>query len=360
MGVGDENPTQEFPAVKRAPKRNPATGQLDGPQENLINPEDYTQKDLLEADRKTRENALKRQQMYESEPATKTRGPYKGEYLRGASVLQDALVNYYVSTGMPQRTASILVEAVGEMAQLQQDSPGLPIADSEPKNVNPDTAIGGKEGDKYQNWDVADKQKELDAGHQDFTDFGEPTREFIQPGGEAPYSENTKKDIFEGAEQSKMDAKRVKQDDNAPKKSSVKSSNMSVEEIKARIKEIEGYTKRDLSAGEAFGPDHGQDDAAYDELHDLKQLLKEKTEDAPKTSARSGLRGMFTDLQLQSIRNHYEDGEGKISPSLLEKCKRLGLCGEDGQFTDKFKQMLDQHVENSGNGPEGLKSLFAF
>lgn len=358
MGVGDENPTQEFPAVNRAPKRNPATGQLDGPQENLINPEDYTQKDLLEADRKTRENALKRQQMYESEPATKTRGPYKGEYLRGASVLQDALVNYYVSTGMPQRTASILVEAVGEMAQLQQDSPGLPIADSEPKNVNPDTAIGGKEGDKYQNWDVADKQKGLDAGHQDFTDFGEPTREFIQPGGEAPYSENTKKDIFEGAEQSKMDAKRVKQDDNAPKKSSVKSSNMSVEEIKARIKEIEGYTKRDLSAGEAFGPDHGQDDAAYDELHDLKQLLKEKTEDAPKTSARSGLRGMFTDLQIQSIRNHYEDGEGKISPSLLEKCKRLGLCGEDGQFTDKFKQMLDQHVENSGNGPEKLKSLF--
>jgi hypothetical protein len=81
-----------------------------------------------------------------------------------------------------------------------------------------------------------------------------------------------------------MDAKRVKQDDNAPKKSSVKSSNMSVEEIKARIKEIEGYTKRDLSAGEAFGPDHGQDDAAYDELHDLKQLLKEKTEKTAKKS----------------------------------------------------------------------------
>ena len=289
-------------------------------------------------------------------PRQKTFNEYEDQIRATGSVIED-LKEFYVAQGMPEKTASILVEAVGEMAQLQTNEPGLPVGSSDPNSIKIDKEIGGAEGDKYKNLDVAQKQKELGLEHQDFTDFGEPVREFVQPGGEAPYSENTKKRI-DKAEQDNLNAKGVKQDDNAPKKSSVKSSNMSVEEIKARIKELEGYTKRDLSAGEAFGPDHGQDDAAYDELHDLKQLLKEKTEDAPKTSARSGLRGMFTDLQLQSIRNHYEDGEGKISPSLLEKCKRLGLCGEDGQFTDKFKQMLDQHVENSGNGPEKLKSLF--
>lgn len=274
----DENPTEELPVINRAPRRNPATGQIDGSQENLVNPEGISDKNILEADRLMREKALKRQEMIEGAPEmVGGRGRHRGEYLRGASVLQDALVNYYVSTGMPQRTASILVEAVGEMAQLQQDSPGLPVADSEPKSVNPNTAIGGKEGDKYQNWDVNQKQKELGVEHQDSHEPADDPREFIQH-DKAPYSENTKKDIFEGAEESNMNAKKVKQDDNAPKKSSVKSSNMSVEEIKAKIKELEGYTKRDLSAGEAFGPDHGQDDAAEDELHDLKQLLKEKTE----------------------------------------------------------------------------------
>lgn len=248
--------------------------------------------DQSRAEEKMKENARKRQEMFESEPEYKTRGQHRYEYLRGASV--QALEEFYIAQGMPAKTASILVEAVGEMAQLQTNEPGLPVGSSDPDSINIDKEIGGSEGDKYKNLDVAQKQKELGLEHQDFTDFGEPVREFIQPGGEAPYSENTKERI-DGAEQDDLNAKGVKQDDNAPKKS----------------------------------------------------------------SSRGGLRGMFTDLQLQSLRNHYEDGGGKISPSLLEKCKRLGLCGEDGQFTDKFKQMLDQHVENSGDGPEKLKSMFS-
>ena len=67
---------------------------------------------------------------------------------------------------------------------------------------------------------------------------------------------------------------------------------------------------------------------------------------------------MFTDSQLQSLRNCHEGDSEKITPSLVEKCKKLGLCDETGQFTDKLKQMLDQYVEKSGDGPEGLKSLF--
>jgi hypothetical protein len=402
--AADENPTIEMPAVSN-PNANqqgyytPGNETL-GEGYGYASGEDFADLDQQTADA-ARVERLKGQDItnlpgyaQKRRPNQKTFNQYEDQ-MRATGSLQDALVNYYVSTGMPQRTASILVEAVGEMAQLQQDSPGLPIADSEPKNVNPDTAIGGKEGDKYQNWDVADKQKGLDAGHQDFTDFGEPTREFIQPGGEAPYSENTKKDIFEGAEQSKMDAKRVKQDDNAPKKSnaSIKEASGYVYKVIGREVRLEDHgnfysahlklkdgseeeigeimiDSNEITADSGTGP--GQNFSADPEgLEEaIEHLIEgsghdhlteyENTENAPKTSARSGLRGMFTDSQLQSLRNHYEDGEGKISPSLLEKCKRLGLCGEDGQFTDKFKQMLDQHVENSGNGPEGLKSLFAF
>ena len=258
MGLGDQ-PTTELPAIPRTPRRNPATGQLDNSQEELVNPNEISQEDLLEADKRIRENALKRQQMYEGAPEmVGGRGRNRGEVLRGASVLQDALVDYYVSTGMPQKSASILVEAVGEMAQLQQDSPGLPVADSDPDNINPDTAIGGKEGDKYQNWDVAEKQKhEQGEGveHQDFTDFGEPIREFTQPGGEAPYSENTKKRLDSNAEQSKMDAKRVKQDDNAPKKSN------------ASIKEASGHIYKVIGR-EVTLEDHGNFYSAHLKLKD--------------------------------------------------------------------------------------------
>lgn len=258
MGLGDQ-PTTELPAIPRTPRRNPATGQLDNSQEELVNPNEISQKDLLEADKQIREKALKRQEMYEGAPEmVGGRGRNRGEVLRGASVLQDALVDYYVSTGMPQKSASILVEAVGEMAQLQQDSPGLPVADSDPDNINPDTAIGGKEGEKYQNWDIAEKQKhEQGEGveHQDFTDFGEPIREFTQPGGKAPYSENTKKRLDSDAEQSKMDAKRVKQDDNSPKKSN------------ASIKEASGHIYKVIGR-EVTLEDHGNFYSAHLKLKD--------------------------------------------------------------------------------------------
>jgi hypothetical protein len=133
--------------------------------------------------------------------------------------IEERLMEVYMKKGLNEKYASIIVQSVGEMAQLQMDAPGLPVADSECETVDPDKSIGGEEGNKYQNWDVADKQKDSDAEHQDFTDFGEPVREFVQPGGEAPYSENTKKKIDEGAESVDMNKKKVKQEDNAPKKS---------------------------------------------------------------------------------------------------------------------------------------------
>lgn len=131
--------------------------------------------------------------------------------------LEERMLEVYMNKGLNEKYASIIVESVGEMAQLQMDAPGLPVADSECETVDSNKEIGGAEGDKYQNWNVADKQKALDAEHQDFTDFGEPVREFVQPGGEAPYSENTKKKIDQGAESVDMNKKKVKQEDNAPK-----------------------------------------------------------------------------------------------------------------------------------------------
>ena len=395
MGLGDQ-PTTEFPSIPRTPRRNPATGQLDGSEEYLVNPENAGDKNLLEADIRQRRERMGLDPRMEAPEMVGGRGRNRGEVLRGASVLQDALVDYYVSTGMPQKSASILVEAVGEMAQLQQDSPGLPVADSDPDNINPDTAIGGKEGEKYQNWDIAEKQKhEQGEGveHQDFTDFGEPVREFTQPGGEAPYSENTKKRLDSDAEQSKMDAKRVKQDDNAPKK-----SNASIKEASGYVYKVIGREVRLEDHGNFYSVHLKLDDGSEEEIGELsfgldeitadngiglgshfsdnpegveeaiEHLIEgsghdhlteyENTENAPKTSARSGLRGMFTDSQLQSLRNCHEGDSEKITPSLVEKCKKLGLCDEAGQFTDKLKQMLDQYVEKSGDGPEGLKSLF--
>jgi hypothetical protein len=131
--------------------------------------------------------------------------------------IEEQLIDAYMNKGLSEKYASIIVESAGEMAQIQQSNPGLPVEDSECETTDINKEIGGKEGDKYQNWDVEEKQKELGLEHQDFTDFGEPTREFLQPGGEAPYSENTKKRI-DKAKQVKMDAKGVKQDDNAPSK----------------------------------------------------------------------------------------------------------------------------------------------
>lgn len=130
--------------------------------------------------------------------------------------IEEQLVDAYMNKGLSEKYASIIVESAGEMAQIQQSNPGLPVEDSECETTDINKEIGGKEGDKYQNLDVEEKQKALGLEHQDFTDFGESTREFIQPGGEAPYSENTKKRIDE-AKQVKMDGKGVTQKDNAPK-----------------------------------------------------------------------------------------------------------------------------------------------
>lgn len=214
--------SKKNPLPDRARKEQEALEAQEQPTVELsAQPKRTEYEDMIEdqsrAEEKMKENARKRQEMFESEPEYKTRGQHRYEYLRGASV--KALEDFYVAQGMPARTASILVEAVGEMAQLQTNEPGLPVDASDPESVSIDKEIGGAEGDKYRNLDVAQKQKELGLEHQDFTDFGEPVREFIQPGGEAPYSENTKERIDE-AEQDNLNAKGVKQEDNAPKKSS--------------------------------------------------------------------------------------------------------------------------------------------
>ena len=156
-------------------------------------------------------------------PRQKTFNEYEDQIRATGSVIED-LKEFYVAQGIPEKTASILVEAVGEMAQLQQNEPGLPAGASDPSRMSIDKEIGGSEGEKYKNLDVKQKQKELGLEHQDFTDFGEPVREFIQPGGEAPYSENTK-DKEKAQATSDMNAKGVKQEDNAPKKSSIILSN---------------------------------------------------------------------------------------------------------------------------------------
>jgi hypothetical protein len=206
----DELESQEQPTIE-----------LNRPSSEKSEYEDMIE-DQSRAEEKMKENARRRKEMIEGEPQFKTRGPNRYDYLRGASV--KALEEFYVAQGIPEKTASILVEAVGEMAQLQQNEPGLPAGASDPSRMSIDKEIGGSEGEKYKNLDVKQKQKELGLEHQDFTDFGEPVREFIQPGGEAPYSENTK-DKEKAQATSDMNAKGVKQEDNAPKKSSIILSN---------------------------------------------------------------------------------------------------------------------------------------
>ena len=171
-----------------------------------------------------RERYRRKEEMIEGEPEFKKRGPYRYDYLRGASV--KALEDFYVAQGMPEKTASILVEAVGEMAQLQQNEPGLPVAANDPDSVSMDKEIGGPEGDKYRNINVEETSKAIGVEGQEFTDFGDLVREFVQPGGEAPYADNDErteknKDKYKGeADRSGMDGKGVKQEDNAPKQSS--------------------------------------------------------------------------------------------------------------------------------------------
>ena len=200
----DELESQEQPTIE-----------LNRPSSEKSEYEDMIE-DQSRAEEKMKENARRRKEMIEGEPQFKTRGPNRYDYLRGASV--KALEEFYVAQGIPEKTASILVEAVGEMAQLQQNEPGLPAGASDPSRMSIDKEIGGSEGEKYKNLDVKQKQKELGLEHQDFTDFGEPVREFIQPGGKAPYSENTK-DKEKAQATSDMNAKGVKQEDNAPKQS---------------------------------------------------------------------------------------------------------------------------------------------
>lgn len=179
---------------------------------------------------------------------TETKGR---KYISSNISIERRLVDFYVSVGIPEKSASIFVESVGELAQLQQDAPGFPVAAPDPESMNVTKEIGGGEGEKYKNWDVADKQKSLGLEHQDFTDFGEPVREFVQPGGEAPYSENTNKKIDKDAEETDMNAKGVKQEDNAPKQSSKKKSNDKVtpEQGQQALDMIKKYYGSYLTAG---------------------------------------------------------------------------------------------------------------
>jgi hypothetical protein len=137
------------------------------------------------------------------------------------SPLENKLIDLYMKKGLNEKYATIIVESMGEMSQIVDNGPSVEPA-SDPNAVDIGKPMGGggygpaEEKEKYKNLDVKQKQKELGIEHQDFTDFGEPTREFVQPGGEAPYSENTKKRI-DKAKQLKMDVKGVKQEDNPPK-----------------------------------------------------------------------------------------------------------------------------------------------
>lgn len=136
--------------------------------------------------------------------------PEKKDY-EPEETYEEKIKRYYMSnTQMDEKTASILVESIAEMAQLTMDAPGLPVADADCDTIDPDGAIGGAEGDKYKNWDVEDKQKDLGLEHQDFTDFGDGPREFVQPGGEAPYTKNVK-DKEKAEATLDMNAKGVKQ-----------------------------------------------------------------------------------------------------------------------------------------------------
>lgn len=294
--------------------------------------------DQSRAEEKMKENARKRQEMFESEPEYKTRGQHRYEYLRGASV--QALEEFYVAQGMPAKTASILVEAVGEMAQLQTNEPGLPVGSSDPDSINIDKEIGGSEGDKYKNLDVAQKQKELGLEHQDFTDFGEPVREFIQPGGEAPYSENTKKRI-DDAEQDNLNAKGVKQDDNAPKKSSA--SVKEADNNRAAIDELIEYARRGMRALREASKIDEKDGFSWDnakwnqEEENLKQeilLLAEDMVNQPLSSLR--------DLE-HYIPGAYGEIESFLSSSVGYQMSPEELTqmaeNDPDEFIDRFASM---------------------
>lgn len=177
------------------------------------------------------------------------RSPFNWDFwLKGPdtrySKLEQELIEYYMDKGLDQKHASIIVESIGEMAQLQQNEPGLETAWSDPdsplrENIDPTQGIGGPEGDKYRNWNVEEKQQEVvednpRAYHQDFTEF-EEIREFIQPGGEAPYSSNDERTIEEKDkyvtdnsahryDRTDMSMDGVKQEDNPPDSEYMKSS----------------------------------------------------------------------------------------------------------------------------------------
>ena len=136
--------------------------------------------------------------------------------------IEQRLLEVYMNKGLNEKYASIIVQSVGEMAQLQVDAPGLPVASEDPDSVNIEKEIGGPEGDKYRNINVEETSKAIGVEHQEPGPEFEEVREFIQPGGEAPYSDNDErteknKDKYKGeADRSKMDGKGVKQEDNAP------------------------------------------------------------------------------------------------------------------------------------------------
>lgn len=228
QGMLDQQPTQE---IGLANKTFSEGDNLTGPAVS-IGEEDFDS--LSEADRRQKEFEEKTrgmQQRGDVPEQSRRRKLPEGDYgyLRGASI-EDSLADFYVAQGIPEKTASILVEAVGEMAQLQTNEPGLPVSANDPDSINIDKEIGGSEGDKYRNIDVEETSKAIGLDSQEFTDFGDPVREFVQPGGEAPYADNDErteknKDKYKGeADRSKMDGKGVKQEDNAPKKSSTKES----------------------------------------------------------------------------------------------------------------------------------------
>lgn len=228
QGMLDQQPTQE---IGLANKTFSEGDNLTGPAVS-IGEEDF--ESLSEADRRQKEFEEKTrgmQQRGDVPEQSRRRKLPEGDYgyLRGASI-EDSLADFYVAQGIPEKTASILVEAVGEMAQLQTNEPGLPVSANDPDSINIDKEIGGSEGDKYRNIDVEETSKAIGLDSQEFTDFGDPVREFVQPGGEAPYADNDErteknKDKYKGeADRSKMDGKGVKQEDNAPKKSSTKES----------------------------------------------------------------------------------------------------------------------------------------
>ena len=241
LPMDDEQPTAEIPTNQKNDRANWTVG-LPADQQNMINrwnalpkgrsnpyghdnPNVGPESDKFEL--QTLRNQRQRNTMEDANTIMRGRGNNAAPGGAGATPnvpprkssftpIEEQLIDAYMNKGLSEKYASIIVESAGEMAQIQQSNPGLPVEDSECETTDINKEIGGKEGDKYQNWDVEKKQKELGLEHQDFTDFGEPTREFLQPGGEAPYSENTKKRI-DDAKQVKMDGKGVTQKDNTPK-----------------------------------------------------------------------------------------------------------------------------------------------